>query len=73
VSENQKLSSLDALIVGAGFAGIYKPRVFMPYIGGMPAYRDKCAAVTAAKYDGFRLAPTASDNFGTSDRHLHAR
>jgi cation diffusion facilitator CzcD-associated flavoprotein CzcO len=33
-----------------------KPRVFMPYIGGMPAYREKCAAVTAAGYEGFKLA-----------------
>ena len=32
--------------VGANIPG--KPRVFMPYIGGVGAYRDKCDAVVAA-------------------------
>jgi cation diffusion facilitator CzcD-associated flavoprotein CzcO len=32
-----------------------KPRIFMPYIGGMPAYREKCAAVVTADYEGFEL------------------
>lgn len=32
-----------------------KPRVFMPYIGGMPAYIQKCDAVVAANYEGFRF------------------
>jgi cyclohexanone monooxygenase len=36
--------------VGANVPG--KPRVFMPYIGGFPAYRDKCNEVAAAGYDG---------------------
>ena len=39
--------------LGANVPG--KPRVFMPYIGGMPAYREKCSAVAAAGYDGFEL------------------
>ena len=39
--------------LGANVPG--KPRVFMPYIGGMPAYRKKCAAVAAAGYEGFSL------------------
>ncbi len=42
--------------LGANVPG--KPRVFMPYIGGMPAYREKCAAVKAAEYEGFNLATT---------------
>ena len=33
-----------------------KPRVFMPYIGGMPAYIKKCDAVAATNYQGFRLS-----------------
>ncbi|MFW3168744.1 flavin-containing monooxygenase [Geodermatophilus sp. CPCC 206100] len=39
--------------VGANVPG--KPRVFMPYLGGVPAYRQRCAEVAAAGYNGFRL------------------
>jgi cyclohexanone monooxygenase len=46
--------SCSSWYLGANVPG--KPRVFMPYIGGMPAYREKCAAVTAAGYEGFKLA-----------------
>ena len=41
--------------LGANVPG--KPRVFMPYIGGMPAYRDKCDQVAANGYEGFDLSP----------------
>lgn len=40
---------LDALIVGAGFAGLY-----MPY-PGFPPYVEKCNQVAASGYDGFAL------------------
>jgi len=30
--------------------------VFMPYVGGVGAYREKCDAVAAAGYEGFVLA-----------------
>jgi len=46
--------SCNSWYVGANIPG--KPRVFMPYIGGMPAYRKKCDEVAAANYEGFRLA-----------------
>ena len=39
--------------MGANIEG--KPRVFMPYIGGVNAYREKCAAIAANGYEGFRL------------------
>jgi cation diffusion facilitator CzcD-associated flavoprotein CzcO len=39
--------------LGANVPG--KPRVFMPYIGGFPTYRDKCAEVAAKGYEGFRV------------------
>ncbi|MBU1374363.1 MAG: NAD(P)/FAD-dependent oxidoreductase [Alphaproteobacteria bacterium] len=39
--------------MGANVPG--KPRVFMPYIGGFPAYRDKCAEVAAKGYEGFAV------------------
>ena len=40
--------------VGANIPG--KPRVFMPYVGGVPAYKKKCDEVAAAGYSGFTLA-----------------
>lgn len=43
--------------MGANIEG--KPRVFMPYIGGVGAYRQKCDAVAAAGYEGFVLSGPA--------------
>jgi cyclohexanone monooxygenase len=40
--------------MGANVPG--KPRIFMPYIGGVGVYREKCDAVAAAGYEGFTLA-----------------
>ena len=39
--------------MGANVPG--KPRIFMPYIGGVGVYREKCDAVAAAGYAGFSL------------------
>jgi cyclohexanone monooxygenase len=39
--------------MGANVPG--KPRVFLPYVGGVPAYRQKCDEVAAEGYQGFRL------------------
>jgi cyclohexanone monooxygenase len=39
--------------VGANIPG--KTRVFMPYIGGVPAYVRKCNEVAAGGYEGFEL------------------
>lgn len=39
--------------VGANIPG--KPRVFMPYVGGVGTYRQKCDAVAANGYEGFTL------------------
>ena len=44
--------------MGANVPG--KPRVFMPYIGGVGAYREKCDAVAAAGYEGFALTPATA-------------
>jgi cyclohexanone monooxygenase len=41
--------------MGANVPG--KPRVFMPYIGGVGAYRMKCDDVAAKDYEGFVLSP----------------
>jgi cyclohexanone monooxygenase len=39
--------------VGANIPG--KTRVFMPYVGGVTAYKKKCDEVAARAYEGFRL------------------
>jgi cyclohexanone monooxygenase len=43
--------------MGANIPG--KPRVFMPYIGGVDAYCDKCDEVAAKGYFGFRIGAPA--------------
>ncbi|MCL2430353.1 MAG: cyclohexanone monooxygenase, partial [Alphaproteobacteria bacterium] len=45
--------------MGANIPG--KPRVFMPYIGGVGAYRQTCDAVAANDYEGFCLGGPAED------------
>ena len=42
--------------LGANIPG--KPRVFMPYVGGQPTYRERCDAVRDAGYEGFVLGGT---------------
>jgi cation diffusion facilitator CzcD-associated flavoprotein CzcO len=39
--------------LGANVPG--KPRVYMPYAGGVPRYREKCRTVAEAGYEGFIL------------------
>ena len=39
--------------VGANIPG--KPRIFMPYVGGVEAYTKKCNEVVANGYEGFHL------------------
>ena len=39
--------------IGANIPG--KRRVFMPYVGGVGVYREKCDKVAAADYEGFRM------------------
>jgi cyclohexanone monooxygenase len=39
--------------MGANVPG--KPRVFMPYIGGVNVYRQKCRDVASRGYEGFEL------------------
>jgi cyclohexanone monooxygenase len=41
--------------VGANIPG--KPRIFMPYVGGVDVYREKCDDVVARGYAGFTLGP----------------
>ncbi len=45
--------------VGANVPG--KPRVFMPYVGGVAAYKKKCDEVAANEYEGFRFGANLQD------------
>jgi len=43
----------ESWYLGANIPG--KPRVFMPYLGGVGPYRARCDQVAAAGYEGFVL------------------
>jgi cation diffusion facilitator CzcD-associated flavoprotein CzcO len=43
----------DSWYVGANIPG--KPRVFLPYVGGLGNYRRKCLEIAAVGYEGFVL------------------
>jgi cyclohexanone monooxygenase len=45
----------DSWYMGANIPG--KPRIFMPYIGGVGTYRKICDEVAATGYEGFALTP----------------
>ncbi|MPY92193.1 MAG: NAD(P)-binding protein [Acidimicrobiia bacterium] len=53
VAEQTMFMLADSWYLGANIPG--KPRVFMPYPGGVGAYREKCNEVTEAGYEGFTL------------------
>ncbi len=52
------LPQANSWYMGANVPG--KPRVFMPYIGGLAMYTQKCKAVAASGYEGFILQQAAS-------------
>ena len=51
--------------VGANIPG--KPRVFMPYVGGVTAYKKKCDEIAARGYVGFRLGVCLEDQRFAAD------
>jgi cyclohexanone monooxygenase len=57
VADTTLYPSAASWYMGANIPG--KPRVFMPYIGGVGAYRQACDEVAAKGYDGFLLAAPA--------------
>jgi cation diffusion facilitator CzcD-associated flavoprotein CzcO len=48
------VSKANSWYMGANVPG--KPRVFMPYLGGVGPYRAKCDEIAAAGYEGFALS-----------------
>ena len=53
VAEATLFPRADSWYVGANIPG--KPRVFMPYLGGVGNYRAHCDGVAANGYEGFAL------------------
>ncbi|CAL9445225.1 Phenylacetone monooxygenase [Actinosynnema sp. ALI-1.44] len=53
VSEMTLFPKADSYYLGANVPG--KARVFMPYVGGVAPYRQKCDSVAEAGYTGFDL------------------
>ena len=47
------LPQANSWYMGANIPG--KPRIFMPYIGGVGAYRQICNDVAAKGYEGFTM------------------
>ena len=57
---NQTLfTKANSWYMGANIPG--KPRLFMPYLGGVGAYRQKCDEIAAAGHEGFRLESSEAD------------
>ncbi len=57
VADTTLYPQANSWYLGANIPG--KPRVFMPYIGGVGVYRELCDAVAAKGYEGFVLSPPA--------------
>jgi cyclohexanone monooxygenase len=54
IAEGMLYGEANSWYLGANVPG--KPRVFMPYAGGVGRYRKHCEAVAAAGYEGFRFS-----------------
>lgn len=54
VADSTLYPMANSWYMGANIPG--KPRVFMPYVGGVEAYTQKCKDVIANGYEGFRMA-----------------
>ena len=57
VADKTLLAHGSSWYIGANIPG--KPRVFMPYIGGVGVYRKKCDEVAQSGYSGFALSGAA--------------
>ena len=51
--------------MGANIPG--KPRIFMPYVGGVAAYKKKCDEVAANGYQGFTMTGATVVSSGSND------
>ena len=69
VADATLFPTADSWYMGANIPG--KPRVFLPYIGGLGVYRRKCEQIAADGYAGFAFrapARTAAEEAGDGAR-----
>ncbi len=57
VADQTMFMLADSWYLGANIPG--KPRVFMPYAGGVGVYRDRCDEIAEAGYEGFTMSDAA--------------
>ena len=57
VADTTLYPQANSWYMGANVPG--KPRIFMPYIGGVGPYRQICNEIAAKGYDGFAMAGAA--------------
>ena len=53
LAQSTLFAATKSWYTGANISG--KPRIFMPYVGGVHVYHEKCKQVVADGYDGFNL------------------
>jgi cyclohexanone monooxygenase len=54
VADQTLFPRANSWYLGANIPG--KPRVFMPYVGGVGTYAEKCRDVVAKGYEGFTVS-----------------
>jgi cyclohexanone monooxygenase len=54
IAELTLFAKANSWYLGANIPG--KKRVFMPYVGGVAMYRQRCDDVAAAGYEGFAIS-----------------
>ena len=54
IAGNTLRYTCNSWYVGANIPG--KKRIFMPYAGGIPPYREYCDEVAKNGYDGFKIS-----------------
>jgi cyclohexanone monooxygenase len=53
LAQNSLQSSCGSWYIGANIVG--KPRVYTPYVGGVPVYAETCERIASKGYEGFTL------------------
>ena len=66
IAEQTMFMLADSWYLGANIPG--KPRVFMPYPGGVGAYRKRCNEVAEDGYTGFTLSSAELATTGSTGR-----
>ena len=63
-ANNTLFPRANSWYMGANIPG--KPRLFMPYIGGVGRYREICEEVVAERYKGFRIEAVAPESVASA-------